>query len=86
MKIYAAVIEWPADLGEPPELILDREQSNLVPRAIEAVSHMCTALASDSRIMRDFRTAFEAHPSNLIDIIADTDGPSITFYEEEVSA
>lgn len=84
MILYAAVIEWPSDLGEPPALITARERDDLIPQAIEAVRAECEALASDSRIMRDFRKAFVTDPSNLIDLIAEYDGPFITFYEKEV--
>lgn len=84
MILYAAVIEWPSDLGEPPVLIASQDQSELIPQAIEAVRTECDALAADSRIMRAFRGAFAADPDNLIDLIAEYDGPFITFYEKEV--
>lgn len=85
MKLYAAVIEWPSDIGDPPELVLTTTPDEIHAATRDKIAQMLDATVPE--VFTDFRAAFTADPDNYIDLIADADySPFVTFYTQEVPA
>lgn len=83
MLIHAAVIEWPSDFGEPPELVATADRDELHDLTRDKIAEMLAAVVPE--VMRDFREAFTAEPDNFVDLIADADeSVFVTYYQKEI--
>ena len=83
MLLHIAVIEYPSDIGEEPELVVTTDKEKLHDLTPDLIAEMLDDFVPD--VMADFRAAFAANPDNFVNLIAEADESLfVTFYTKEI--